>query len=310
MFPFTKIKAQQLEDLPIDATGLAVQSHLNFAGGKNVQADQLATVEACVGLYARCFARAQVSGDAARFFDPPTLQGVVRAALLSGNAVAEIDDGILSLASTWNVAGKSMAALIYELTIAHPSGSTMIRKLPSSEVLHVRLNVDNKNQWRGRGALERARATVELAGVLERSAIKEAKIPVARILPWAGRAHPDQMKQILELFEHFRSTESGLFILPSGSGADGTARPSSEAIHPAPSESHLKLRESVNHELAAAFGVPVPILFPVGDGQARRAAMSAFIEGSLIPMARVIEAEAVAKAGRRENRPERALWCR
>ena len=64
MFPFTKIKAQQLEDLPIDATGLAVQSHLNFAGGKNVQADQLATVEACVGLYARCFARAQVSGDA------------------------------------------------------------------------------------------------------------------------------------------------------------------------------------------------------------------------------------------------------
>ena len=53
----------------------------------------------------------------------------------------------------------------------------------------------------------------------------------------------------------------------------------------------------MNHELAAAFGVPVPILFPVGDGQARRAAMSAFIEGSLIPMARVIEAEAVAKLG-------------
>ena len=290
MFRFLRNSA----DVSLDATELAIAELVRRSSKASV-IDQLAVVEACAGMYSRCFAGAAVTGDGANFFPPRTLAAIARACVLDGNGVGVSDGQSLFLAGTWTLAGKALdrADWIYTLSLTVPS-STLSSKVPEREVFHVPWNADNKHPFRGRSAITIAAATAQAAGLLENAAISEAGVSVTRLIPWAGRATPDQQKEVSRLFDEMRKTDSRFVILPSGNPAQGTARPSSETVHPDPSPTHVELRSRAGRDLAAALGVPEAILY-AGEGAARRAAMSAFIESSLVPLARLIEAEAAAK---------------
>ena len=290
-FPFLRNSA---DDVSLNATELAIAELLRRSSKGSV-IDQLAVVEACAGFYSRCFAGAAVTGDGANFFPPQTLSAIARACVLDGNGVGVSDGRSIYLAGTWTLAGKALdrSDWIYTLSLSVPS-STLSSKVPEREVFHVPWNVDNKHPFKGRSAITIAAATAEAAGVLENAAISEGRVSVTRLIPWAGRATPEQQKEISQLFDEMRKTDSRFVVLPSGSPAHGTARPSSETVHPDPSTTHVELRTRAGRDLAAALGVPEAILY-TGEGTARRAAMSAFIESSLVPLARLIEAEAAAK---------------
>ena len=110
-----------------------------------------------------------------------------RALVRRGELLAVIDvspltgDVVLFPTGTWDVRGGwNPSTWRYRCDLFGPSGN-VTRLLPADAVTHFRWNVDPERPWHGQPALHVAAATAGTASNAERSATREAKIPVARI---------------------------------------------------------------------------------------------------------------------------------
>ena len=137
----------------------------NEALGIAVAPEDLATVEACAGLYERAIASAAVEpmGAAIQAMSPHVLALVGRGLALFGQAVLLIDvdpmRGLtLTPASSWDVSGSPLEAeWRYRLDLLGPSGSFTVTR-PGAAVLHF------QDRCRLEGSMEGKVPAAEMPG--------------------------------------------------------------------------------------------------------------------------------------------------
>ena len=296
MWPFRESRAG-------DATQAAVARAVALAAGTVPQPELLAAVEACCGLWERSLASATVAPDslALRNVSPDLLALAGRGLAIRGGFVAAIrvapdEPARLIPASAWDVQHGSADPRTwrYRVDLIGPSGS-VTQNLSADEVLHVRIGGDPKSPWHGRGPLQRAERTGELAARLEASLIAESKLPTGRIAPYSGvPAQLQNYGRLLADVGGLTVVQATAGIAPMG-GQEPSSRLKPVGFGPEPDETLTALRTAVGHDIAAAFGVPPALFEPRGDGSGTREAWRRFWAGTVQPIGRLVEAELRAK---------------
>ena len=127
-------------------------------------------LEASASIIARCFAAAVVSGPDhfVAALGPSTLSLIGRSLIRQGEILfaIEVRDGgrvMLTPAASWDVEGDhDPASWSYRLVLGGPSRLTTLSPVPSEGMIHVRLQADPQQPWRGVAPL----ASAALAGRL------------------------------------------------------------------------------------------------------------------------------------------------
>ena len=268
-------------------TGLERAAH-----GEIANPDALALAEACAGLWERAISSATVQPDsiALRSVSPSVLALAGRALAATGNAIFGImvdTDGVTLIpASQWSIAGDAPESeWRYRLDFAGPSGSRTA-ELPSSAVVHCRIGVSAGEPWRGQSPLRRANVSARLAAAIESSFRREMALPVSRLVPVSGTAAP------VQIGSYASNVVAGGVVVAGAGGTDtrGSALAPGR-VGPQPDTVSEALRSSLGTEVAAAMGVPPPLLAANSDGTAQRESWRRFWLGTVSPIGRIIEAE-------------------
>jgi len=284
---------------PRDNVGqLALEALQKRYESQPIDATKLAVIEACARLTGASLAAAAVQGDSV--LSPPLMEMIGRELVLTGNAVF-LKRGLLPVDS-WDIRGKpDPKQWAYRITINGPDTSQHTEhKVMARQVLHFRINCKPGEAWQGIPAWRLCDLSSKTAAGSERSAGEASRVPAGSVLPipisQTGGGKPDQLKQAQELTRQLQKSlmDSGLLVLPiqTQQGAGGL---SGHRIGPEPSQPHIQLRTESERSLAWACGVPPQMLDQNISGQALREAMRQFQHLTLQPLARLIEAECMAK---------------
>lgn len=292
MWPFSSKESR----VSVDATDAVIAAIQRDASGLVADPMALAVSEACAGLWSRSLASATISpsSTALRAVNPELLAVIGRALALRGNFVAAIvvSDGLhLVPAASFDIAGGAdPRSWRYRLDLAGPSRTESL-SLPSAGVLHIKVGGEPRSAWRGRAPLARSSATAALASAIESSMTREARLPVARLVPVGGLSH-DQFKEYAADI-----LKGGILVSGVGGGmADSNAnRITPQKVGAAPDVVIEALRSSTGQELAAAFGVSPALFSPSGDGSGQREAWRRFWISTIAPIGRILETELRAK---------------
>ena len=247
-----------------DYTDAVIAGILSRANGEHVSTDTLAVVEICAGLWARAFASAKVIPEtpATAALTPAVLAAMGRALLLSGEYLAElyvdIDRLAVREACSWDVSGDAFF-WTYRADFPGPSGQVS-RTLDSSRVVHPRIGSDRARPWGGVGPMQRALATLTLAGRLEQELTYEVSGPVGDLIPTPhekGDALETLRKDVTALRGRTALVES--MASGWGSGLDRDAAPRTDwqpvRLGAKPWETLPPLRNQVSEHLLACAGV-------------------------------------------------------
>ncbi len=273
------------------------------ARGDSETADAKATgaVEFAVGLVARAFASAKVSG---MDLSPDVLASIGRCLMLSGNWVSAIDtDGGLELypAATWDITGGvAPSSWLYALDLASPSGMES-RTLPYSGVVHCRINSSPETPWKGHSPLELAGLSADLLGNLERRMGQEANARSGYLLPV-----PDGMsdESVDSLKADLASMKGGVALTESTSGGAGQGNSSAphqdwqpKRFGAAIPQGNTEARRDVGTGIVASHGVP-PLLWAGGDGAALRESYRQALHTLITPLGLLVAHELTTKLER------------
>ena len=283
-----------------DATVELLNAYEREALGVSVSPEDLATVEACSGLYERSIASAAVEpmGAALEAVSPQLLALAGRGLALFGQAVFLIDvdpvQGLtLAPSSSWDVQGGVLERdWLYRLDMIGPSGSRTVTR-PAASVLHFRIGADSRAPWRGRPPLRRSQATANLAAAIEAQLTAESKLPTGRIVPLSGTG--EQVKKVGSMIARGGITVTGLGQSSPGQEQVPSSRYQPQKLGPDPADAFGQLRRHVAEDIASAFGVPPSLFNPAGDGSGQREAWRRFWAGTIAPIGSLLEAEIRAK---------------
>ena len=264
----------------------------------------IAALEAAAGLYARCFAAAEVS--------PPGLVGPAVRALIGRNLIRsgesvhliEVVRGSIRLVpvGSWLVAGPwSEDRWVYRLDTFGPSGS-QVHYSSGDQVVHVRYAVDPSRPWEGISPLGWAATTGTLAAHLEQRLGEEAGGAVAHVLPVPQDGGDGEGADPLgKLKEDIRSARGRTFLAETTSAGWGEGRGAAPAadwqprrIGANPPAVLQGLRSDVFGAVLSACGVPVS-LFTDADGTSQRESFRRFLTTGLEPLGQLVAAELSAK---------------
>ena len=246
----------------------------------------ISALEMAAGLYARCFAAAEVS--------PPGLVGPAVRALIGRNLIRrgeslhliEAGGGSIRLVpvGSWDIAGPwSEDRWVYRCDTFGPSGS-QVHYAPSARVVHCRLSVDPSRPWEGVSPLGWARATGTLAAHLEQRLGEEAGGSVAHVLPVpADGGDSSETDPLAVLKEDIRSARGRTFLAETTSAGWGEGRgaaPQSDwqprRIGANPPAVLQGLRRDVFEAVLSACGVPVSLVTDA-DGTSQRESFRRFL---------------------------------
>ena len=220
----------------------------------------------------------------AKIVRPGRFMGLLIEDLLRyGNAVYEITaDPGLRRASDFAIQGKR--SIRYRIEHIMPDGATA-RTVSADEILHVKINEDRREQWRGRSPFE---GTYLLAAV-ERGLRDYAKIRNKRIITSPlPQTNPDgttgdQIRDNTQMAELFSRPGTEVMFMQNARGAMDGLKVSDLRFEP--DKGALDLRESLIDEVWAAIGVPRTLRGDAVPGQAYKTALASWIDGFLQPLA-------------------------
>ena len=269
------------------------------------QAHSTSVAEGCIGMYARAGALAEQSPDVAAL-DPATLASIFRSLIVGGESVHLIrvsDAGLLLLpVGDRDVYGDSPDpdSWTYRVTLDGPSGSVSIRDVPAAAVLHVRYSYDPSRPWVGVSPLLRAGLGADLVSALSQRLKEEASAASAVIVPMPenpdddddGDGRPDPTAS---LAADIKAAKGGVLFSETLMGGDRSAAPQQDwgakRIGSMIPEVNVKLLDMAGLQLAGALGVPASLVDPDADGTAQREGWRRFAHGSVVAVARLVEAE-------------------
>ena len=279
----------------------AVVAAIVAAAGGSTPADPtaIAAVEAAAGLYARCFAGAQVTTTAVT---PNVRALIARDLIRRGESLhlIRVLAGRVTLlpAGSWDVRGPwEEDRWFYRLDLFGPSGN-VTKFVPGRQVVHARYAVDPARPWLGISPLGWARVTGTLAANLEARLSEEAGGTVAHILPIpqdGGDGSADDPLASLKV--DIKAAKGGTVLSETTSAGWGEGRMSAPQRDYQPSRIGANppavlpgLRRDVFEAVLGACGVPVS-LFTDADGTSQREAFRRFLTTAVLPLADLVAQE-------------------
>ncbi len=225
----------------------------------------------------------------------------------SGDSMHVIDvdrAGRVSLlpCSSWHFEGDAHPRTwTVRATYYGPSTSTT-RHLPFAGVVFVRWGSTPGQPYVGTGPLSWAHTTARLQSETERSLADEAGGPLAQLLPVPQDGGNDSQDDPLgELKADVRTARGRALLVETVAAGWGEGRTSApqrdwvaSRLGPNPPESMATIRHDAFAAVLAATGTP-PSLFVDADGTAQREAVRRWHLGTVLPLARILEAELTAK---------------
>lgn len=252
-------------------------------------------VQAAAALWERGFMAAD-TGE----LDPATLGLIGRTVFRTGEAVLLYRNGFHVAASYDIHGGVERRTWTYDLDLAAPGGTGTLKGVGADNVAHVRINVDPNAPWRGRGPLQVAKLTADLAAYIEQSLIDDQQTPVGQILAIPTTAQADTLAdQIANL--------KGRIVLGESTAAGwdtGVSNPRGGAqewkptrIGPQPPSEQITLREQVAVTVLAAAGVPAGLILADTE-TGMRESWRRFLFSTVGPIGRQLSAELARVTGR------------
>ena len=279
------------------------------AAGSAADASSTAAVEAASGALSRAFAAAEVDGPSwvQSTVSPGFLAQVGRDLIRSGDSMHAIRvgaDGRVRLipCSSWHWEGNhDPDSWTVRATAYGPSTSTTWN-LPASGVVFVRWGGTPGQPYVGTGPLSWAHTTARLQSEVERSLADEAGGPVAQLIaiPADGGDGGDDDPLLKLKADITKARGKALLLETTQAGFDQgrAAAPQrdwkAERLGPQPPAGLAAIRKDAFEAVLAACGTP-PSLFLDSDGTSQREAVRRWHLGTVLPLARLIEHELVAK---------------
>ena len=274
------------------------------------QAAGSAAVEAAAGALSRAFAGATVEASepwARDAVTPGFLQQVGRDLIRSGDSLHVIDvdrDGRVTLlpCASWHFEGDAHPRTwTVRATFYGPSTSTTLH-LPYAGVVFVRWGSTPGQPYVGTGPLSWAHTTARLQSEVERSLADESAGPLAQLLavPQDGgdASDADPLASLKADVRTARGKALLVETVAAGWGEGVTAAPrrdwQASRLGPDPPEALAEIRRDTFEAVLAATGTP-PSLFVDSDGTSQREAVRRWHLGTVLPLARILEAELTAK---------------
>ena len=279
------------------------------AAGTAADASSTAAVEAASGALSRAFASAKVEGESwvQESVSPRFLAQVGRDLIRSGDSlhVIEVDaGGAVSLipCSAWHFEGGGHRDT-WSVRATHygPSTSTT-RYLPYSAFIFATWGSTPGQPYIGTGPLNWAHTTARLQSETERSLADEVGGPLAQLIAIPQDGGDEGAADNLALLKADIRTARGKALLletvAAGWGEGRSAAPGrdwqSNRLGPMPPESMAIIRRDTFAAVLAACGTP-PSLFLDSDGTSQREAVRRWHLGTVLPLARLLEAELSSK---------------
>ena len=305
MWKFRRVEDRQSGGIPFSD---AVAEAIVAAASGSVPADPtaIAAVEAAAGLYARCFAGAEVRGGAQDAISPQARALIARDLIRRGESLhlIRVRAGRVTLlpAGSWDVRGPwEEGSWFYRLDLFGPSGNTT-KLVPAAQVVHSRYAVDPARPWLGISPLQWARTTGTLAANLEARLSEEAGGTVAHVLPIpqdGGDGGEDD--PLASLKADIKAAKGGTVLSETTSAGWGEGRMSAPQRDYQPSRIGANppavlpgLRRDVFEAVLGACGVPVS-LFTDADGTSQREAFRRFLTTAVMPLGDLVATELSAK---------------
>ena len=268
-----------------------------------------AAVEAASGALSRAFASAEIVGPSwvQETVTPGVLAQVGRDLIRNGDSMHVIRvgrDGMVRLipAASWHWEGShDPDSWTVRATAYGPSTSTTWN-LPASGVVFVRWGSTPGQPYVGTGPTSWAHTTARLQSEAERSLADEAAGPLAQLLAIPADGGDDSVEDPLKMLRADISGARGKALLVETTAAawdqGKAAAPqkdwSANRLGPSPPDAMVEIADAAFGRMLAACGCS-PALFDDSDGTSKREALRQWHLGTVLPLARLLEAELSAK---------------
>ena len=286
------------------------------AAGTTQQASATAALEACAGTLSRSLMAAKVEAppDIAEAVSPRTLGQIGRDLVRIGESLHVIRymSGKLRMipCSTWYWQGDADPSTWSCTATAYgPSGSSTWR-LPMDSVVFVAWGSPTARPYHGLSPSSWSADTARLMGNVERRNVErsladETGGPLAQLLPvpqdGGGDSDTDPLGGLKTDIRNAKGAALLVETTASGWGEGAVAAPRSDwkqaRLGPMPPDSMVKLADSAFSRVLAAAGVPPSLFVDDADGTAQREGLRRYHMGTVVPMARLLEAELSEKFG-------------
>ena len=275
------------------------------AVGSAADASSTAAVEAASGALSRAFASAEVVAPAwvQEAVTPGVLAQIGRDLVRSGDSMHVIRmgaDGMVHLipAASWHWEGSHDPSTWTVRATAYGPSTSTTWNLPASAVVFVRWGGTPGQPYVGTGPLSWAHTTARLQSEAERSLADEVGGPLAQLLAIPSDGGGDSESDPLKMLKSDIAGARGKALLvetsAAGWGEGRTAAPQRDwqaaRLGPMPPESMATIRKDTFESVLAACGTP-PSLFVDSDGTSQREALRRWHLGTVLPLARQLEAE-------------------
>ena len=300
-------------------TELSVAALVARATGTKSNPARLGVVAAAAGRLGRALALADVAPTGSpelADLKPSLFHEVGRSLVYAGESVflIEVRGGRVRLmpVSHWDVAGTARRWR-YRCDLSGPSGFEQVT-VSADQVVHIRINADAREPWRGRGMLELSDASGNLAAALEESLGSEANAGVRLLVPapsegqGGGASSDDEDEQedgadgLDTLKADLLDAEGSVTLVPSMGAGWGDGRGSSPGgdwrqvrIGAAPPRAAVSLRRDAEDSLLAGLAIPPDLVRGGGEGAANREALRQYFHGAVLAFGAILQEEIQAK---------------
>ena len=272
------------------------------SGGTLARPAATGALEASASIIARCFAAAVVSGPPhfVAALGPSTLSMIGRALIRQGEVLfaIEIRDGrvVLIPAASWDVEGEhDPATWSYRLTLGGPSRLTTLEPVPSEGMVHIRLQSDPEQPWRGVSPLASAAIAGRLSAETMQALSDEVSGPRGFLLPSPVGGNDPTVAALKADIRALRGKVALVESTSSGWAADGAQqRPKgdweSRRLGAAPGAPLIEQAELASREVYAACGVPLSVV-TTSEGTGQREGFRRLLHSTIMPLARIVAEE-------------------
>ena len=263
-------------------------------------------LEASASIVARCFAAADVAGpdQFVAALGPSTLSLIGRSMIRQGEVLfaIEVINGrvVLLPAASWDIHGEhNPASWTYRLTLGGPSRLTTLEPVPSEGMIHIRLQSDPEQPWKGVAPLASAAIAGRLSAETMQALSDEVSGPRGFLLPSPVDGNDPTVATLKADIRALRGKVALVESTSSGWAADGSQqRPKgdweSRRLGAAPGAPLIQQADLASREIYAACGIPLGVVLDV-EGTGQRESFRRLLHSTIMPMAKIVEQELTEK---------------
>ena len=276
------------------------------SGGTLARPAATGALEASASIVARCFSAADVAGpdQFVAALGPSTLSMIGRSLIRQGEILfaIEVINGrvVLLPAASWDVTGDvDPASWSYRLVLGGPSRLTTLEPVPANGMIHVRLQSDPEQPWRGVAPLASAAIAGRLSAETMQALADEASGPRGMLLPTPIDGADPTVSALKADIRALRGKVALVESTSSGWAADGSQqRPKGDwearRLGAAPGAALIQLADLASREVYAACGIPLSVV-TVAEGTGQREGFRRLLHSTIMPLAQIVGEELSAK---------------